>query len=350
MADPVQERGGGKPIPVTFILTGYNQADLIDAAITGALEQDYPNLQIILTDDASTDATYERMRTRAQAYAGPHRVVLNRLAENRGTLGNIYSAAAKATGDLIVLAGGDDVSYPERTSALVAHWLRTGADALYSKYDLIDEDGRMIEQGWTPDSSRLFLRDYFPGQQLEPLHGASAACHRSVFERFPLPAERIRSEDTFLTLMLALQGGRIEFVDRALVAYRRHAGAITNEAALDARAGAIAAREKSQMAFAASQHELLKLFARERALRGVEPALPGELRDDLRLYELRGRWASAGFWQRLRVLPAARRRGHLGWLLPRLAGLTAFGYSKRALLAWRRRADRTHRKLALQAR
>lgn len=311
-----------EPIPpVTFIVTGYNQSHLIDEAIQGALAQDYPRLQVILTDDCSSDDTCSRMQAAAAVYSGPHEVLVTRPEQNKGTLGNIYHAARQAKGELIVLAGGDDISYPQRTLVMVQHWRENGADALYSKYDVIDETGELIERDYKPDSEGLSLLDYFPGERVEPLHGASAAIHRSVIERFPEPAVRIRSEDAFWTLMLALHGGRTEYIDQALVRYRKHAGAITNETAPAANRAAIEARERTQMSFASSQAELLELFEPQLKERGAAPETLALLRDDLRMFKLRSRWDTAGWPEKLSALPIARRRRQLSWLLPRLGGL-----------------------------
>jgi glycosyltransferase involved in cell wall biosynthesis len=328
-------------IPASFILTGYNQSDLIDEAIEGAFSQDYPRLQVILTDDCSTDDTYQRMLAAAARYRGPHEVVVNRPDRNLGTLGNIYDGARHATGEVVVFAGGDDISYPHRTSVIVAHWRRSGADALYSKYDVIDEAGRLIERDFKPDSTGLWLRDYFPGQVIDPLHGASAACHRSLLSRFPAPARRIRSEDAFWTLMLALKGGRTDYIDQALVRYRKHAGAITNEVAPAADPAAIAARERVQMSFAASQAGLLELFAEQLGTGSSNAAVNKILQDDLKLFRLRARWDQAGLGQWLGAVPAALRRGQMSWLLPRMVGPRLFTAAKAAAL--RRRNSRPYR-------
>jgi cellulose synthase/poly-beta-1,6-N-acetylglucosamine synthase-like glycosyltransferase len=322
-------------IPVTFIVTGFNQTDLIDEAIAGALAQDYPRLQVILTDDCSSDSTYERMQAAAAAYSGPHKVLVTRPDRNKGTLGNIYHAARQAEGELIVLAGGDDISYPHRTSVLVDHWSRSRADALYSKYDVIDEAGQLIQRDYEPDSAGLWLLDYFPGQKVVPLHGASAAIHRSVVERFPEPSERIRSEDAFWTLMLALHGGRTEYIDRALVRYRKHSGAITNETPPTPDPASIEARERVQMSFAASQAKLLELFRAQLGQRPVSPAVQSALAADLRMFRLRAQWDEAGWTEKLRALPAATRRSQLSWLLPRFGGLALFVRAKSLVLRMR---------------
>ena len=310
--------------PVSFILTGYNQAHLIDDAIDGALAQDYPSLQIVLTDDRSDDETFAIMRTRAEAYRGPHQIVTTQPSENRGTFGNIHHAFGHATGELIVFAGGDDVSYPNRTRAIIDCWLDSGASALYSRYDVIDEDGHLLERDWKPDAEDLWLLDYFPEQEVEPLHGASMACHRSVLEDYPADGVRIRSEDAYLTLMLALDRKKVAYIDRSLVRYRKHPGAITNETPPPPTMAGVAARERGQMRFSESQKALLELFSERLHERGGAKGIDHILKDDLELFALRSCWDRSTLRDRVAALPAARRRGHLDWLLPRAIGFRTF--------------------------
>ena len=335
MTDASNATAAGAP-RVTMVVTGYNQESMIESAIAGALAQDYQNLEVVLSDDASSDGTYDVMRRVADAYHGPHTLVANRSPQNRGTLGNIYGAVARSSGELILVNCGDDISYPHRASATVEYWKRTGVDALHGRYDVIDEDGAVVERGWAADTSHFWMRDHFPGQTIEPLHGASAAYARTLFERYPLPAERILYEDAFFTLMRSLDRRPIGFVEEPLVMFRRHPESLTNE--VPARdADAIVARERKQARSAASQRDLLRLFARERAARGVQPAITPELADDLRLFDARARWLEMGGAERLRALPAARRRRQLDWLLPRLAGSDLFVAAKRAAAGLRSR-------------
>ncbi len=42
---------------VSILIPTYNRASLLDKAVKSALEQNYPNLTVIVSDDASTDNT-----------------------------------------------------------------------------------------------------------------------------------------------------------------------------------------------------------------------------------------------------------------------------------------------------
>lgn len=324
-------------VAVSMIVTGYNQSHLIDAAIESALAQTYPNLEIILTDDCSGDDTFERMRVAADRYRGLHRVIVHQPPRNLGTWGNIRDAFGRASGELIVFAGGDDLSYPHRVATLARRWTETRADALYSGFDIIDAEGAIIERDFMPRPTTLFLLDYFPDSVYKILYGATTACHRSVLERLPVTDVRIRSEDTYLTLMVNLAGGRIEFVREALIAYRQHGGAITNVSAPAADHAAIVARERSQMSLATSMAALLRLFLSELDRTSGPARLRQLVEDDIRMFDLKAGFDRLPVTQRIRAVPLARRRGEGAWLLPRVAGLRPFVAMKYLVLRWRNR-------------
>ncbi len=64
---------------ITFALFAYNQENHIEEAVQGAFSQTYSQLEIVLSDDCSTDRTFEIMERMANAYQGPHKIVLNRV-------------------------------------------------------------------------------------------------------------------------------------------------------------------------------------------------------------------------------------------------------------------------------
>lgn len=114
---------------VTFALFAFNQEAYIRGAVASALAQEYPNLQVILSDDCSTDGTWAALSEMAAAYDGPHEVCLNRNSANVGSGGlgaHVNRLVELSRGDLLVFAGGDDISHPDRTAALVAAWTAAG--------------------------------------------------------------------------------------------------------------------------------------------------------------------------------------------------------------------------------
>jgi glycosyltransferase involved in cell wall biosynthesis len=329
---------------VSFIIFGYNQEALVDQAIAGAFAQDYDNLEIVLSDDCSRDETYARMVAGAAAYRGPHRIVVNKTPGNRGTFAHAHDAVSRASGALLVMAAADDISYPWRVRRLVEEWQRTGAAALFSKYDVIDETGAIIEQDHRYDHSGLEYLSYFEGEPMVPVHGASSAYTRETFELLTLPDRPILFEDTYLSLGLTLLGKRIVYVDEALVQYRQHGQSITNTSEVENTYQDILRRERRAQAFAESIATVLEeLRALSGSMPDARPLNHARLERDLAFYRHRSDWLSIPASARLKALLGARRWAHLRWHLARSAGvrgLTAAKALRQAIKGRARAASR----------
>jgi glycosyltransferase involved in cell wall biosynthesis len=86
---------------VSFVLIAYNQEQFIAEAIQGAFAQTYSPLEIILSDDCSRDGTFRIMEEMANAYHGPHTVILNRNPKNLGIGGHVNRVMELAQGEWI---------------------------------------------------------------------------------------------------------------------------------------------------------------------------------------------------------------------------------------------------------
>ncbi len=109
----VEQKIQEKPL-ITFILFAYNQECFIRDAIEGALSQTYSPLEIILSDDCSTDSTFLIMKEMVTNYNGQHKIVINQNENNIGLCAHINRCVELSQGELLVGAAGDDVSLPER--------------------------------------------------------------------------------------------------------------------------------------------------------------------------------------------------------------------------------------------
>lgn len=319
---------GGAPL-VSFIIFGYNQEALVDQAIAGAFAQDYDNLEIVLSDDCSRDCTHARMVAAAAAYQGPHRVLVNKTPVNRGTFAHAHNAVGRASGALLVMAAADDVSYPWRVTRLVEEWQRTGAAALFSKYDVMDETGAIIERNHRYDPSGLEYLSYFEGEPIVMVHGASSAYARETFELLTLPARPILFEDTYLSLGLSLLGKRSVYVDEALVQYRQHGQSITHATEVGSGYQDVLERERRAQAFAGSIATVLdELRALSDSMPDARPLNQAKLEGDLAFYQHRSEWLTLPASARLKALLGARRWAHLRWLLARSAGVRGLTAAK----------------------
>jgi len=89
---------------VAIMIPTYNQEEFIRDAVESALMQTYPNLEVIVGDDASTDSTYEIV-----TQIDDKRLKIVRNAKNLGRTHNYRNLLYNhATGDFVVNLDGDD--------------------------------------------------------------------------------------------------------------------------------------------------------------------------------------------------------------------------------------------------
>lgn len=205
---------------VTFFLFAYNQSEYIQAACEAALAQTYTPLQIILSDDCSTDNTYQIMQDTVAKYKGPHQVTLNRNEHNLGLIGHVNRAMELTQADLIVVAAGDDTSVPERTEVIVDLYLKSDAKifSIHSAVTKIDLNGEVIGC-WIPP---LFENQPSPmalAESMSLIIGATHAWTRKTFEVFGPINYSQAYEDLVIAYRSILLGG-VYYIDVPLVNYR----------------------------------------------------------------------------------------------------------------------------------
>ena len=206
---------------VSVLLITFRQRETIGDALRSLLAQTWQPLEIIASDDASGDGTWEAMCAAAEGYTGRHRLLLNRNDTNRGIGAHLSLLAHRAQGELLVVAAGDDVSLPQRVQRIVEAWLAHGRrpDVIASALADIDADGRVHGEIVPTDLSRYTSLAQWAA---EPPHvvGAAQAWTKRLFERFgPLPPGTV-AEDLVMVFRAIGSGGAITLRE-PLVQYRR---------------------------------------------------------------------------------------------------------------------------------
>jgi glycosyltransferase involved in cell wall biosynthesis len=330
----------------SFIVFSYNQERFIREAVEAAFAQTCEPLEIILSDDGSSDRTFEIMREMASAYRGPHQVRAIQTERNLGITRHALLRCREAAGDIIVVAAGDDISKPERTAKLVAAF---GDDpavmAVSSGFDLIDSEGALIAAGLvTPvaHANDAKVVSYLRGLKAEYriIQGSSASYRREVFDLTTPPGEILFSEDNLLNFLIYANGGRVQVLPDSLVLYRQHAGALNNRGQERLSVRQREERNRSNLPKLIDKFEAFLWIAghcREPGL--VDTAL---LRRDLHAARVRQAWPQMGVAARMLRLALSipgGARPFLKWQALRLFGR----FPEYQPLNWtqaRRRADR----------
>lgn len=198
---------------VTIQMSTYNQEKYVRESVRGVLAQTYEPLQIVISDDHSTDSTWEIVQEEVDAYrqsGGVHKdIVLNRNSENLGIMRHFQFIATLCKGEIWVCNAGDDISMPNRVERIVDAWRGTKnqVSCVLSGLTLIDESGQVVgtdeKLGISEDS---------------PL-GAVAAYDRRVVDCFPGIRHREAYEDVVFVRRALILGEVVKIPDR-LVQYR----------------------------------------------------------------------------------------------------------------------------------
>ena len=220
----------------TFTVFAYNQEAYVAEAVRGALAQQYRPLQVILSDDASTDRTFEVMSEAARACPPDVSLVLNRNPRNIGIARHINTVIGMADGKYVVLSAADDVSLPGRTGISVAALASDakGRLALHSAVTNVDAAGQVLFVRQNPHRDRLDS----PQAVLEHdayLTGSSVTVDRSLYADFPALLPDVVNEDKVTAFRCAFLGGAV-YIEHPLVDYRAGVGVSTlNGAILEGR-------------------------------------------------------------------------------------------------------------------
>ncbi|MCF6317548.1 MAG: glycosyltransferase [Marinosulfonomonas sp.] len=212
---------------VIFALLAYNQEKFIREAVESALTQTYQPLEIILSDDCSSDQTFEIIKTMVAAYDGPHKVIIQQNPTNIGLIEHVNKVAMESNSDFIVVAAGDDISKPNRTCTLVEAWQLTEALLVYSKADFMDQNGNRVTTPRNAPGSVMpkSLKEFALSRS--KYIGATGAWDKKLFADFGRITETGSYEDLVLAYRAKLIG-KLHHVDEALVIYRQGVGITSN--------------------------------------------------------------------------------------------------------------------------
>ncbi len=153
---------GIKQPKVTVVLPVYNQSYLLEEALGSILSQTYPNIELIVVNDGSTD----RVNDILPRYGFHEKVtVLNQ--QNQGLPRALTNGFRQATGAFLSWTSADNILLPNQIETLVDFLLRhPEVDMAYSDVEIIDEAGAPVlhsdyrkHNQNPPGSNRLRLPD-----------------------------------------------------------------------------------------------------------------------------------------------------------------------------------------------
>lgn len=215
----VNEMSDSSGLPlVSVIISSYNHADYIEAAIESVLAQTYPSVELLVVDDGSRDDSVARIR-RLQEIHGFDFVA----QENKGLATTLNETIARSRGSLIAPFGSDDIMLPERLALQVAYMQgKPEVGICAGNIEHIDGQGGAIAKR---DRAKSFRRLGFDDVFTAAKEGAPAPT--LLFRREALEAvggfdPSIRLEDLLVELNITREGYFIDVLPDVLAKYRVH--------------------------------------------------------------------------------------------------------------------------------
>ncbi len=118
---------------VTCMIPCYRKFDYVYEAIQSVIEQDYPHIELLISDDASEEFPQKSIEDYIATHARKNIVYwhVSRHSENVGIVRNINSMIKNGRGEYFMVLAGDDVFYDGNVvSKVVARFISTGSDFL----------------------------------------------------------------------------------------------------------------------------------------------------------------------------------------------------------------------------
>ena len=203
----------------SIIIANYNYRDFVGPAISSALAVDWPDKEVIVIDDASTDdsrTVIESFRGRVAAYFRPKTF----------QLGSHIFGFEQSTGDIIIFLDADDLLEPEVMLEVANVW-RPGVSKVQYRMNLIDATGAQLgtalPQFSRADQAEKLRRTFLRTMAYTTPPGSGNAYSREFVRRaFAIAPSTIPESDAVL-LTLAPIMGDILTVRKPLARYRIHA-------------------------------------------------------------------------------------------------------------------------------
>jgi alpha-1,3-rhamnosyltransferase len=201
---------------VTAILVCWNHARFVRKAVESVFAQTYPNLELIVFDNGSTDGS----RAELEMLRSEREFVLI-LQENVGLVRALNKGLALSRGKYIACLSTDDIWLPGKT-AIEVEYLEAHPDVhlVAGQIESIDADGKLsavptVKRWGEPSFAELMTAgNYVPGP--------TTMCRASTLRSFGGYDESIRIEDYSLVLKLTHRGMRVVVLPESLTLYRFH--------------------------------------------------------------------------------------------------------------------------------
>lgn len=213
---------------VSLLIPAFNHERFVADCLASALTEPYPNKELVVIDDGSSDRTPELIEAWIKVHGAAIRVDYLR-RPNRGIAATLNELAARANGDLLRLGASDDCFLAGGLQAQVAY-LQSHPHklAVIGDCTVVDAAGRRLHESAMVDLYRADKAVYASDRGIRrqiigrwALSGPTTMIRRKALSEAGEWGEDLRIDDWSFFLRLAALDG-LGFIDTKVGAYRIH--------------------------------------------------------------------------------------------------------------------------------
>jgi len=226
---------------VSIIIITYNSSEYVEETLDSALAQTYPNVEIIVTDDCSTDTTVEVCQNWMNLHIDSGIAMkIIRSEKNTGTAGNCNRGLYNAKGEWIKIIAGDDILLPKAIESYVNYVSSSNSiDVVFAR--LAKFQGQKSNYTTIEESETKYKNIFFLDKNTTAKKQYKILCHTFVGSgpTFFVKSSVLREvggydeqfylqEDYPMFIKLAKNGHRLYLLDEVLVLWRKNEKSVTH--------------------------------------------------------------------------------------------------------------------------
>jgi hypothetical protein len=202
----------------SLVINNFNYDPYVAVCIESCLNQTYPDCEVIVVDDGSTDSSRDVIRQYSSR-------IIQILKGNGGQASALNAGFEASSGELVIFVDADDFLYPHAVEMVMKGWNRCCAK-LHFRLHRVDQVGKVI--GFEPntkyrlsggDAVRELLDE---GSIVAPPTTGNAFARRVLEAVFPVPEKEFKiCADEYLITTSVFHGPLVA-LDECLGAYRIH--------------------------------------------------------------------------------------------------------------------------------
>jgi len=193
---------------LSIIIPCYNEITTIDQIIDAVNNSPYPDKEIIIIDDYSTDGTREKLKNTIEASGRVHQILYHDVNQGKGAA--LRTGIQAATGDIVIIQDADLEYDPNEYSLLVEPILHNKADIVFGSRFLGGNAHRVL-YFWHRVGNGLLtlLSNVFTNLNLTDMETCYKVFRREIIQNISIKENRFGFEPEIVAKISKIKNIRI---------------------------------------------------------------------------------------------------------------------------------------------